>query len=236
MGMAGTIRSFPKEKAIVSTEMASNLYNTLPYFVAKAISEIPLIGVFNGLFGVIVYRLTGLQATWEKFRTFFALTSLHSIASEGAGLCIGSVSASSDIALALFPPIIVLNIIFDGKNISEENTPRLLRWIPKLGLIRWGFEGLAVNEFEGLTFDTSGPRRGPVAKTGEEALDRFGLAGKSVAHVLQTQGKIIAGCWLLSYLGLSLTRQRFLNMQPPLEEDLVDGNGSSQSDDKAKEE
>ena len=45
MGMAGTIRSFPKEKAIVSGEMAANMYRTGPYFVAKAISEIPLIGV-----------------------------------------------------------------------------------------------------------------------------------------------------------------------------------------------
>ena len=31
MAVAGTIRSFPKEKAIVSNEMASKLYRTLPY-------------------------------------------------------------------------------------------------------------------------------------------------------------------------------------------------------------
>lgn len=116
----------------------------------------------------------------------------------------------------MFPPIIVLNIIFDGKNISEENTPPLLRWVAKIGLIRWGFEGLALNEFEGLEFNTSGPRRGPVARTGEEALARFGLDGKSVSDVIGAQTKIIAGCWLLSYLGLALTRQKYEVMKLPL--------------------
>jgi hypothetical protein len=215
MAVAGTIRSFPREKAIVSNELSSNLYGTLPYFVAKAISEIPLIGVFSTIFASIVYSLTGLQK--GKFKPFLGLVSLHAIASEGLGLLIGAVSANSDIALALFPPIIVLNIIFDGKNISEENTPRLLRWIPKIGLIRWGFEGLALNEFEGLTFDTArkGPPRGPVAKTGAEALDRFGLAGKSLGNVVRAQTAMIVGSWVLSYVGLSLTGQKYLEMEEP---------------------
>lgn len=99
-----------------------------------------------------------------------------------------------------------------GKNISEENTPKYLRWIPKVGLIRWGFEGLCVNEFEGLEFDTSGPRRGPVAKTGMDALARFGLGTRSLNDVVRAQLSIAAGCWILSYLGLSLTRQKYMQM------------------------
>lgn len=213
MAMAGTIRSFPKEKSIVSVELASSLYRTFPYFISKAISELPLIGVFNAIFSSLIYPLAKLQR--GKFKTFLGLTSLHSITAEAVGLLIGSISPSSDVALALFPPIIVLNIIFDGKNISEENTPSLLRWINQVGLIRWGFTGLAVNEFEGLAFSTGGPRRGPVVKSGEEALARFGLDGKSVEDVIRAQTKIIGGCWVLSFLGLALTRQKYEVMQNP---------------------
>lgn len=215
MGMAGTIRAFPKEKAIITGEIGSKLYKTLPYFLAKAIAEIPLIGALSGIFSGIVYSLTGLQATRQKFQNFLGLVSLHTIASEAVGLLIGSVASSSDVALALFPPIVVLNIIFDGKNISEENTPRLLRWLPKVGLIRWGFEGLAINEFQGLTFDTKGPRRGPMTHTGEEALDRYGMLGTSVAQVAKVQALMIGSCWFMSFLGLSLTSQKYLNMYPP---------------------
>ena len=178
MSMAGTIRSFPKEKSIVNGEMASHMYRTGPYFIAKAISEIPLIGILNAVFGSIIYPLVKLQK--GRFKRFLGLSSLHAIAAEAFGLLIGSVSPNSDVALALFPPFIILNIIFDGKNIAEENTPKLLRWVNKIGLVRWGFTGLSLNEFEGLEFTSSGPFRGPVAKTGEEALSRFGLETKTI--------------------------------------------------------
>lgn len=163
--------------------------------------------MLNIIFGAILYPLVNLHK--GRFKNFLGLTSLHSLASEGFGLLIGSMAPNSDVALALFPPVIVLNIIFDGKNIAEENTPRFLRWVNKIGLIRWGFTGLALNEFEGLEFSASGPYRGPVAKTGKEALARYGMDGKSLEDVVRAQLKIVAGCWLLSFLGLSFSRQKF---------------------------
>jgi len=222
MAVAQAIRAFPKEKAIVSTELADKMYRTFPYFVGKALSELPLVWLFTSLFGSIIYPLAGLDRAAGKFTRFIGLLGTHGLVCEATGLLIGAVSPSSDIALALFPAVIVINIIFDGKNISEENTPRLLRWVPKIGLIRWGFEGLCVNEFDGLEFSTSGPRRGPVAKTGADALSRFGLGKRSVPDVFKAQLTITATFWLLSYLGLTLTRQKFLEMKDP----DVNGNGN----------
>ena len=137
----------------------------------------------------------------------------------------GAVAPTQDAALALFPAIMVLNIIFDGKNISEESTPRFLRWLPKVGLIRWGFEGFCLNEFEGLSFETSGKRRGPVVKNGSEALDRFGLGNNSLGDTVKAQSLIVAGCWFLSYLGLALTRTKFQRMEIPddLEQEKLNG-------------
>lgn len=193
--------------------MANGMYRTLPYFLAKAISEIPLVGVFNAIFGAIIYPLAGLQK--GKFKQFLGLTTLHTLAGEAAGLIIGSISPSSDVALSIFPAIIVLNIIFDGRNISEENTPKLLRWLPKVSLVKWGFEGLSVNEFNGLEFSTKGPRRGPLVKTGKDALERFGFADRTLSDVVAAQRNIIACCWFLSYLGLSMTRAKFESMIAP---------------------
>ena len=105
-------------------------------------------------------------------------------------------------------------------------------------MIRWSFEGLCINEFEGLEFDTvSGPRgggggRGTVmAKTGADALARFGLVlassdddddddkttgSRSSLHaVVFAQVAITVFCWLLSYIGLSYTLQRYQRMQIP---------------------
>ena len=217
MAVASSIRAFPREKSIVSTELASKMYRTLPYFVGKALSELPLIALMSSAFGGIVYHLTGLSRMAGKFRNFLGLLAVHGVASEATGLFIGAVSPNSDVALALFPAVLVLNIIFDGKNISEENTPRYLRWLPKLGLIRWGYEGLCLNEFRDLEFDTSGPRRGPVAKTGADALARFGLGTRTLGDVLRAQAFLTGTFYLLSYLGLTLTRERFQTMEAPKE-------------------
>jgi len=213
MGFSMTVRSFPKEKAIVSSEISSGMYQTLPYLMAKAIAELPLLGVCNGLFSSILYPLSGLQV--GKFGSFFAITSMHAFASNSLGLLVGSVSPNSDVANALMAPVIVLNVIFDGRNISLENTPFLLRWIPKIGLIRWFFEGIAVNEFSGLEFDTAGPRRGQIVKTGIDALERFGIAKRTLPEVFTAQTRIVAGCWILSFVGLTLNRERFEKMNLP---------------------
>ena len=106
MAIAPTVRAFPKEKAIVSREMASGMYRTLPYFVAKAVSEIPLVGFFNGIFSAIIYPLTGLQK--GRFGKFLGLTTLHTLTSEAVGLLISAISPNSDVALALFPPLSAL--------------------------------------------------------------------------------------------------------------------------------
>jgi len=213
MGFASTVRAFPKEKTIVSSEMSSGMYQTLPYLLAKAIAELPLLGVCNALFSTIIYPLAGLQE--GKFMNFLAITSMHALASNSLGLLVGSVSPTSDVANALMPPIIVLNVIFDGRNISVENTPFLLKWIPKVGLIRWFFEGVAVNEFTGLEFDTTFGARGQIVKTGLDALDRFGIAKRTLPEVFTAQTRIVAGCWMLSFVGLSLSKQRFEQMSLP---------------------
>jgi ABC-type multidrug transport system permease subunit len=87
----------------------------LPYFVGKALSEIPQIAFFSSIFGVLVSALTGLNNSGLKLRRFLGLNTLHSLTAQSAGLMIGAISPNTDTALALFPAIMVLNIIFDGK-------------------------------------------------------------------------------------------------------------------------
>ena len=89
MAMASTVRAFPKEKAIISNELGAGMYRTLPYFIAKAISEIPLTAFFNSLFGVLVSVMTGLHSTIAKLKRFVGLTSLHGLTGQSAGLMIG---------------------------------------------------------------------------------------------------------------------------------------------------
>jgi len=88
-----------------------------------------------------------------------------------------------------------------------------------VGVVRWGYEGLATNESLGLEFTTFGAKRGPVIKTGEEALERFCLGRSTLLQIARAELYIIDGSWLLSYLGLSLTSDKYAIMEAPKEID-----------------
>lgn len=75
---------------------------------------------------------------------------------------------------------------------------------------------MCLNEFEGLEFDTKGPRRGAVVKDGSEALARLGLGTRKIGTVFKAQALILFSSWSLSYLGLNLTRQKFEVMNEPM--------------------
>ena len=149
----------------------------------------------------------------DKFLAFLLTLVLEGFASGGLGLFLGATAPSTDAALAMFPPIIVLMIIFNGFNIAEENTPALLQFIPQVSFIRWCSEGLAVNEFSGLTFSCEGAR-GPCAATGEDALARVSMAS-TVKGAMLAQSRLVAGSYAASYAILQRNRPRFLSVLPP---------------------
>jgi len=106
-------------------------------------------------------------------------------------------------------------IVFNGFNIAEENTPRALRWIPKVSFIRWCSEGLAVNEFSGLRFSCKGAR-GPCCETGEQALERVSFGGSTVRGAAVAQAKLVGGLYVATLLVLRRSSPRFLRVEPPL--------------------
>ena len=103
--------------------------------------------------------------------------------SQAMGLFVGSLSPNTDIVLSLLGPLVVLNIIFDKRNLSDENKPKLLLWISKVNVVCWEFEGMAINEIDVLTF-TSKDRRSPIIKTGYDALTRFGFTDRTFLDVV----------------------------------------------------
>jgi len=214
LAIASTIRAFPKEKTIVMAERAKKIYGVLPYFSSKVVAEAPVSAFVSALGGVSLYPLCGFQRKGSKFAKFVGTLVLEGLASGAIGLFLGAVAPSTDVALALFPPILVLMIIFNGFNIAESNTPKALRWIPKVSFLRWCSEGLAVNEFTGLRFSCANAR-GPCTETGEQALERVSFHTSTVRRAALAQTGIIASAYAGTYAVLQRKRPHFLTMVPP---------------------
>lgn len=46
-------------------------------------------------------------------------------------------------------------IVFGGSYVNASNVPRPLKWLPSISMIKYCFEALCVNEFQGLDFESS---------------------------------------------------------------------------------
>ena len=104
--------------------------------------------------------------------------------------------------------VMVIFIVFGGYYVREENVPPPLRWIPKISLIRHAFEGLSVNEFENLKFETNAKVPTDMA-TGEEALNRLGFGDSRISSSLAGLGRIMVFNYLFTYKVLKDNKPEF---------------------------
>jgi ABC-type multidrug transport system permease subunit len=83
------------------------------------LAEAPVSALISAISGATLYPLVGFQRSLSKFGNFLTSLCLEGLSAGAIGLLLGAAAPSSDVALALFPPITVLTIIFNGLNIAE---------------------------------------------------------------------------------------------------------------------
>uniref|UniRef100_A0A1D1ZJP5 ABC transporter G family member 7 n=1 Tax=Anthurium amnicola TaxID=1678845 RepID=A0A1D1ZJP5_9ARAE len=144
---------FPKERAIVDRERAKGSYALGPYLLSKLLAEIPVGAAFPLMFGTILYPMARLHPTLSRFAKFCGIVTAESFAASAMGLTVGAMVPTTEAAMALGPSLMTVFIVFGGYYVNAENTPLIFRWIPRVSLIRWAFQGLCINEFCGLQFE-----------------------------------------------------------------------------------
>ncbi|CEF97435.1 ABC-2 type transporter [Ostreococcus tauri] len=207
-----TLTSFTKEKVIVNRERASKAYGVLPYFTSKLVAELPVGAFFPLAFGACVYPMAGLHPTLGHFARFCTILTVESFSSSALGLAISSIAPSTEAAVAMGPAVMVLFIVFGGYYVNQDNVPIYFKWLNKCSLIKWAFQGLCVNEFQGLKFETKRPFD---QKTGEDVLERLSFQDATPLSSLRQQGNILSFLYLLTLYLLDTNAPKFAVMQPP---------------------
>ena len=166
------------------------------------------------------------------------------------GLAVGAAAPSADAAMAIGPAVTVIFIVFGGVYVSGGGVPRWLRWVPRASFIKHAFEGLVVNEFEGMRFEPDAPPAAAVAGrgggkkeqqqqrggagtllTGEDVLCRFGLQDVSIASTVVAQCRVLAfHCWTTLCL-LRARQPRYVAPSPVVEEEIAEeGQGKEEKE------
>uniref|UniRef100_A0A7S1ERH2 Probable ATP-dependent transporter ycf16 n=1 Tax=Timspurckia oligopyrenoides TaxID=708627 RepID=A0A7S1ERH2_9RHOD len=238
LSLVKTLYIFPIEKDVVQREQSRGAYNVLPYMLSKLAADLPVGAIFPAVFGTTVYTMSGLQRSLVKFGSFLLIVTLESFTAGAMGLAVGAIAPSVQAAVALGPNMMTLFIVFGGYYVNAESVPWVLRWVPNISMIRWAFRALAINEFDGLFFDVSGPAD---AATGEQALARIGIdyaemggsAGAAVRSSIGYQMRILGAFYCLTYCLLVVKKPKYAEpkvKQSKVEIELIEDAGGDQTD------
>ncbi|CAA7402165.1 unnamed protein product [Spirodela intermedia] len=207
-----TVGVFPKEKAIVDRERAKGSYTLGPYLLSKLLAEIPVGAAFPLIFGTILYPMARLHPTLSRFVKFCGIVTAESFAASAMGLTVGAMVPTTEAAMALGPSLMTVFIVFGGYYVNAENTPLIFRWIPRVSLIRWAFQGLSINEFHGLEFEH---QHSFDIQTGEQALERLSFGGSRIRDTVMAQGRILMFWYWTTYLLLEKNKPKYQQLLPP---------------------
>ncbi|XP_023734176.1 ABC transporter G family member 7 isoform X2 [Lactuca sativa] len=207
-----TVGVFPKERAIVDRERAKGSYLLGPYLLSKLIAEVPIGAAFPLLFGTVLYPMARLHPSLSRFGKFSGIVTVESFAASAMGLTVGSMAPTTEAALALGPSLMTVFIVFGGYYVNADNTPIIFRWIPRVSLIRWAFQGLCINEFRGLEFDHE---KSFDIQTGEQALEKLSFGGRTISETMMAQSRIVLFWYFTTYLLLEKNKPKYQRLEPP---------------------
>ncbi|KAK6931010.1 ABC transporter-like, ATP-binding domain [Dillenia turbinata] len=210
-----TVGVFPKERAIVDRERAKGSYALGPYLLSKLLAEIPIGAAFPLMFGAVLYPMARLHPTLSRFGKFCGIVTVESFAASAMGLTVGAMVPSTEAAMAVGPSLMTVFIVFGGYYVNAENTPLVFRWLPRVSLIRWAFQGLCINEFSGLHFDHQHPYD---IQTGEQALDKISFGDSGVEDTVIAQGRVLLFWYCSTYLLLKKNKPKYQHLELPLEQ------------------
>jgi ATP-binding cassette subfamily G (WHITE) protein 2 len=148
----GSLAIFLMERNIYVREHGNGMYRPSAYYLGKIVQDVPISLMVNLLFNVIGYFMCGLQASFDKFMKYFLVNSLVMLNSYTLCMWISNMSKNYQVANLIAPLLMVMFLIPSGMMINLNSLPVYWRWLKYISFVRFGYEAVVVNEFEGLDF------------------------------------------------------------------------------------
>jgi len=147
-GVFGVLQTFGLELPMFHREYQAGMYTPGSFFLSRTMSEVPFQLFFPCLFVSVTYWMVGFNPDVDRFFTFMFIIVLTSNAAFSLGYVVSTMSPSVQVALALGPVILLPFIIFGGFFINTLSIPAYFSWLEYVSFFKYGFEALAINEFQ----------------------------------------------------------------------------------------
>ncbi len=209
-------------------EYQDGLYNLLPYFAARYVTQLPVTVLLGVVYSTPIYWLTRAGNDLNGYGLYVLITIICLNVARGLALttssfvtdfqvcvcfCFAITREAYDIYCAFQAAGFAANMLcslFVTPAGFVANIDTLwvgTRWIGPISYIRRSFEAYARIEFDGMTFTCPGYDVCPIS-TGEEALESFSMGNASVSTSLGVLVALGVVFLLLAYVGLRFKSQK----------------------------
>lgn len=146
----GTIQAFAPEVNIVIRERMNNLYAVGPYYLAKLFVAVPMELAPLLVGNTFAFWCLDFTHSVHQYFMFLLFACGMTFASVGIGFVV-AVAAGGNVqaASAAVAPIALLMLLLGGFYVNPSTIPVWISWLSKLEYMRFVYEGLAINEFNG---------------------------------------------------------------------------------------
>ncbi|KAG7344452.1 ABC-2 type transporter [Nitzschia inconspicua] len=147
--VVGSISVFQRERALLRRERAKKMYGVLPFFLAKASSDMTNNILLPLCYGIITYWTAGLRPSFVYFLKFVLGYYLTLSCAQSMGFFVSILIPNTQIAMILAPPMTLFFFIIGGFYIPLSDMHAGIKWVSYVSFARYGYSALLVNEFEG---------------------------------------------------------------------------------------
>lgn len=151
MSVSG-IPAFLEERFIFIREYTNGYYGVGPYVLSNTFVLLPFLFVIAIVYSGIMYGMVGLRSGAGPFFLFVTYLWLALIVAETMTILIASAFPVFVAALALTAFANGLFMVVQGYFIRKSNIPGYWIWAHYIDYQKYSFEGMAFNDFSGLTF------------------------------------------------------------------------------------
>lgn len=196
-GAASYVPTLAMDRALYYREVSDGLYYSIVYLLFNLLTEIFLSAITSICYTLIVWWAIDLQGSLGIFYIVYYISSLVGIT---AAYAVAAVSPTLEVANAMLPTYMVVNLFFAGFLIPLDSMPQGWRWYANIDPMRFGWEALMINNFAGTEQDTV------AFVEGESVLEYYGLQGKSYSRRIGFLSIFFFVFTFFAWLGLTYLR------------------------------
>eukprot|EP01127_Copromyxa_protea_P000879 TRINITY_DN1079_c0_g1_i1.p1 TRINITY_DN1079_c0_g1~~TRINITY_DN1079_c0_g1_i1.p1 ORF type:complete len:735 (-),score=163.25 TRINITY_DN1079_c0_g1_i1:39-2081(-) len=138
-GLAGPTFLFPAERGVYFRDRNSNMYATLPYYLAKFLAELPGSCLAPLLMGISSWWLIGFSNSAAQFFEFCLILIIIMQVSYGIGMVLSTCILDPSLVNRVQPVFTLPLMIFAGFFVNLDTIGDWLSWIQYINPLKYGF-------------------------------------------------------------------------------------------------